>query len=151
MVAKYLVAVDGSSHGWKALDLAVDLAAQRHAGLVILHVVRHEPVPDGLERFAEVEGIRKDELAARYEAGGRMGAGILREAEIRARSAKIDGVESRTEEGDPASQIALVARQVHAEMIFIGSRGLNDAAGLLMGSVSHKVLHLARCTCVAVR
>jgi nucleotide-binding universal stress UspA family protein len=35
-------------------------------------------------------------------------------------------------------------------MIFLGSRGLGDAKGLLMGSVSHKVAHLAECTCVSV-
>ena len=36
-------------------------------------------------------------------------------------------------------------------MIFLGSRGLGDVGGLLMGSVSHKVMHLAPCTCVAVK
>ena len=36
-------------------------------------------------------------------------------------------------------------------MVFLGSRGLGDAKGLLLGSVSHKVMHLAPCTCVAVK
>ena len=36
-------------------------------------------------------------------------------------------------------------------MIFLGSRGLDDMVGLMMGSVSHKVMHLAPCTCVAVK
>jgi nucleotide-binding universal stress UspA family protein len=43
------------------------------------------------------------------------------------------------------------ARDRHVDMIFLGSRGLGDAKGLLMGSVSHKVAHLAECTCVSVK
>jgi nucleotide-binding universal stress UspA family protein len=35
--------------------------------------------------------------------------------------------------------------------IFLGSRALGDAQGLLMGSVSHKVAHLAECTCVSLK
>jgi nucleotide-binding universal stress UspA family protein len=36
-------------------------------------------------------------------------------------------------------------------MVFLGSHGLSDIRGLLIGSVSHKVLHQAPCTCVVVR
>jgi nucleotide-binding universal stress UspA family protein len=36
-------------------------------------------------------------------------------------------------------------------MIFVGSRGLGNVKSLLMGSVSHKVAHLAECTCVSVK
>lgn len=43
------------------------------------------------------------------------------------------------------------ARETHADMIVKGSRGLSDLAGLLVGSVSHKVTNMAPCTCVTVR
>jgi nucleotide-binding universal stress UspA family protein len=33
----------------------------------------------------------------------------------------------------------------------MGSRGVTDFNGLLMGSVSHKISHLAKCTCITVK
>jgi nucleotide-binding universal stress UspA family protein len=33
----------------------------------------------------------------------------------------------------------------------MGSRGLGKMAGVLMGSISHKVSHLSKCTCVTVK
>jgi nucleotide-binding universal stress UspA family protein len=55
------------------------------------------------------------------------------------------------EDGDPANAILRVAKRLQVNMIFLGSRGLSDTKGLLMGSVSHKVAHLAECTCVSVK
>lgn len=45
--------------------------------------------------------------------------------------------------GDPAEVIAQFAREHHCDQIIMGTRGLGSVAGLLMGSVSTKVLHLA--------
>ena len=56
----------------------------------------------------------------------------------------------QTPGGDPAPAILDHAREVGADMIVLGSRGLGDLKGLVMGSVSHKVACLAPCTCVAV-
>jgi nucleotide-binding universal stress UspA family protein len=36
-------------------------------------------------------------------------------------------------------------------MIMIGSRGLGQVKGMLLGSVSSKVCHVADCTCVTVK
>jgi nucleotide-binding universal stress UspA family protein len=52
-------------------------------------------------------------------------------------------------EGSPVERILLAAED--ADMIFLGSRGLSGAKGLLMGSVSHKVANLADRTCVTVK
>ena len=54
-------------------------------------------------------------------------------------------------EGNAANEIVATAESIGADMIFLGSRGLGDAKGLLVGSVSHKVMNLAPCTCVAVK
>ncbi|MCZ7597652.1 MAG: universal stress protein [Gammaproteobacteria bacterium] len=43
--------------------------------------------------------------------------------------------------GDPARGIIDSARSLPADMIVVGSRGLGELSGLLLGSVSHKVSH----------
>jgi nucleotide-binding universal stress UspA family protein len=60
-------------------------------------------------------------------------------------------VRGRVEVGDPASAIVSVATAEKPDMLVMGSRGLGDIQGLLMGSVSHKVSHLAPCTVVTVK
>ena len=56
-----------------------------------------------------------------------------------------------TAEGDPAGRILDTAKNGGADLIVLGSRGLTDVASLLLGSVSHKVLHLAPCACLMVK
>jgi nucleotide-binding universal stress UspA family protein len=151
MSKKFLVAVDGSDHGWKALDLASDLANVSDAELVILHVVPYEPMPEELEQFAKDEGIPIEEQRGRYHYGRLIGDKITGDAEARTRKKGISKFTTRVAEGNPADQIVALARSEGTDMVFLGSRGLGNVTGLLMGSVSHKVMHLAHCTCVSVK
>ena len=80
-----------------------------------------------------------------------IGEGILDEAEGIAREKGVEKIQRTLEDGDPAKAILDCAKRVAANLIVMGSRGLNDLKGLLVGSVSHKVSHLAECTCVTVR
>ncbi len=51
----------------------------------------------------------------------------------------------------PASQAILRVAQVHkADLIVIGSRGLGDWQAMVLGSVSHKVVHHAPCPVLIV-
>lgn len=151
MSKKFLAAVDGSEHGWKALDLAANLAKLSDAELIVLHVVPYEPMPEGLKQFANVEGIPPEEMEARYHLQRDIGDKIIKEAEARVRQSGFARVKTQAAEGHAANQIAAIAKSEGADMVFLGSRGLGDVTGLLMGSVSHKVMHLASCTCVAVK
>ena len=53
-------------------------------------------------------------------------------------------VEQRVDFGDPADVILSVADKDGADLIVVGSRGLGEYAELLLGSVSRKILHLAK-------
>lgn len=151
MTKKFLAAVDGSEHGWKALDLATNLAKVSDAELMVIHVVPNEPIPEGLKQFAKIEGIAPEEIEARYHLGRDIGDKIIGEAKARVQKSGLSEVKTRVAEGNAANEIVTLATSEGADMVFLGSRGLSDVKGLLMGSVSHKVMHLAPCSCVAVK
>jgi nucleotide-binding universal stress UspA family protein len=54
------------------------------------------------------------------------------------------------ERGDAARRIIALSEDAETEMVVMGSRGLSDFAGLVLGSVAHKVSHGARCPVVTV-
>lgn len=173
---RIMVALDGSDHSEKALDLASDIAAKAGAELVLLHVVSDRPLTNAERHMAEVEYL--DEIGATLEAVGvdagvdprvraeralqhyadvahgfreAMGQRLMSRSRMRAREKGVRSVQAVLEDGDPASTILRLAKGLHVDMLFLGSRGLGDAKGLLMGSVSHNVAHLAECTCVSVK
>ena len=151
MTNKILTAIDGSEHGWKALDLAADLARQRGAQLIVLHVVPFEPIPDALRAFAKAENLPVEEEVARFRQARTLGDHLTRAAEARAREHGVTEVVGRTEEGRPAAQILEISEREEVDMIVMGSRGLSDARAVFLGSVSHKVASHAPCTCITVK
>lgn len=151
MITRILVAIDGSQHAWKALDLASDLARLHDAELVVVHIVPYEPLPEALRDFAKVEGIPMEEETARYHQSLSLGDALTREAQSVARKKGVGKVVGHTLEGKPAAAILDAATRERVDMIVMGSRGLSDPKALLLGSVSHKVANLAECTCVTVK
>lgn len=150
MVERILAAVDGSDHALKAVALAADLALRYGAGLTVLHVMAHPgtvAVPPGLEQYAHLEHVFVTERAM-FEAAAQS---IVDNAARRAQEEGEVVVDEIIESGPAAETIAAVARRVGADMVVLGSRGMTDAQGLLLGSVSHKVGHLAPCTVVTVK
>jgi nucleotide-binding universal stress UspA family protein len=155
MIKKFLIAVDGSDHGWRALELAADLAKLKDAELIIMHVVPHvvpyEAILEAHKQFAKAEGIPIEEENARYHAGRTHADTITRDAEARATKHGITRVITCTAEGNAANEIIAMAKSEGVDMLFLGSRGLGEITGLFLGSVSHKVMNLAPCSCVTVK
>ncbi len=171
MIKTILVPTDGSEHAVKAITLAADIAEKYQAKLVLLNVLQQGPLPESLRHMAEVEHLTEpraqpvaDVARARiptlittpkgesarpvYEAIAKQ---VLDAGERVAKEHGATKVERISEEGDPTKRILEQAEKSHANLIVMGSRGLSDIKGLMMGSVSHKVSNLADCSCVSVK
>ena len=172
MFKNILCPLDGSDHASKALELAIDLAKTYDAKLVLLHNTLLNADAADLERFAEVEGLAKTvkpeisrlkALEGRLEYGyeeppaetSRMyveiGQSILDSAKNEAIDKGLHNVETILTEGEAASRILRCIERRGIDCVVMGSRGLSDFKALYLGSVSHKVMNKAACTCIAVK
>jgi nucleotide-binding universal stress UspA family protein len=161
MIKRVLVAIDGSEHANRAIDLACAVASRFGAELIAVHVVPDKPLSEAERKMAEVEF--QGEVARDFDltrlADARDDIRLLSQrlteqaadAKARARQQAVPSVRTVLREGDPATAILNVAKEERADIIVMGRRGLGDLAGLLLGSVSHKVAHLAECACLTVR
>jgi nucleotide-binding universal stress UspA family protein len=53
--------------------------------------------------------------------------------------------------GSAAPALLDAAKAFDSDVIVMGTRGLSDFAGLLLGSIAHKVIHHAECPVLVVR
>lgn len=151
MSKTYLVAVDGSDHGWKAVDVAASLAKDTGAGLVLVHVIPSQPLPRGFQEWGALEGIPDQKLKAMHVRSLSQGDAVIASASDKAKAAGIADAATKVVQGSAAEEIVKLANDIGADLTFIGSRGLGNVAEMLVGSVSHKVLHLATRPCVLVK
>lgn len=147
MLNTILVAVDGSDHAVKALDAAADLAKRYDASLIVLSVYRHHSPLESSHSL--VRG--RDEIEAPDQALSRLAREIVDAAAKRAEGQGARVGEGLVKRGPPARTIVQTAKENGVDAIVIGSRGLGDLEGHLLGSVSHKVTSLAECTCITVK
>jgi nucleotide-binding universal stress UspA family protein len=147
---RIMVAVDGSEHADRAVDMAADLALRYRVPLSVLHVrtrLGTGQIPVGLAGYERLEHMYLTEEGLLEGAATR----IAENAAGKARRAGVQTVETIVETGDPASTIVHAAEASGSDLIVLGSRGLGELGGLLLGSVSHKVGHLAHCPVLTVR
>jgi nucleotide-binding universal stress UspA family protein len=128
MAGTIIVGYDGLDGAKAALGRAIDLAKRLDAQLVVAY---------GYE-VARIGGEVQDLAAALRE----MGETLTGEAAEQARAA---GLDPRTEvrDGDPASVLAALGTELGADMIVVGTRGERPLLGAILGSLCHKLLHLA--------
>ena len=140
MFTTVLLAVDGSGHARRAVDCAIDISAKYKAKLIILSVHPHGPLSDALADFAAEEDLGAGEVYQR----------IVDDLAREATQHGIAEVVPLVEEGDASQQILAIAEQHDVGLIVMGSRGMGELKGLLVGSVSHKVMHLCDRPCLVV-
>jgi nucleotide-binding universal stress UspA family protein len=80
-----------------------------------------------------------------------VGQKILSDAEVRAQKKGAAKIKTSLEHGDPATAIMRYAQKRKVDLIVLGTRGLNQVKGMLMGSVSRKVTNLSDISCLIIR
>jgi nucleotide-binding universal stress UspA family protein len=138
MFRSILVAMDGSAHAKRALQEAIDLARASGGALTLVTVVPEfspwvlgavgTPPPVDLARL-------HDELVRNYR------------QMLEQEAAKVpDDVHSTSLllEGRPPEAIVMRTRAAGHDLVVMGSRGRGELRALLLGSVSHEVLHTSR-------
>lgn len=140
---RVLVATDGSSSAGRALDVAARLAADSQAELAILTAAQLRVSPE-LKEFGRAESLATSEIQE-LEASS-----ILSKAQARATDVGIKKVTTLARQGDPAEAILSAAQELRADVIVMGRRGRGRLEGLLLGSVSQKVVSLAPCAVMTV-
>lgn len=147
MLDTILVPVDGSGYANRAIVYAGDLASKYDAKVVLLHAINYPfgRLPDELHRYAVSE-----HLDGPGEVDAVVGK-MLDSAEDRAKDAGAKEIARESREGDPAEMILNAVKSFDADLIVMGSRGLSELKGLLVGSVSYKILHHAEVPVTIVR
>ena len=145
MFNNILVAVDGSQGAQKALGVAVGLQFSCNADLLILTVYRHHSLLE-----ASMSMVRPDDPSPPDESMRDHAKEIAEQAKDFARQEGAEMARAFVKVGQPARTIVKFAEEHDVDVIVVGSRGLGDVEGFLLGSVSHKITSLANCPVLVV-
>jgi nucleotide-binding universal stress UspA family protein len=148
-MSKILIATDGSDFALRSARRALEIIGRDHEFTAV--TVVHPPLPVGDAAVAidavptplpdpETEAALEEEQRA--EAAGALDR-LVRDLDIDA--------ERRIEYGDAAAVLCRVAGEGGYDVLVIGSHGSGFLKRVLMGSVSHHVLHHAPCAVLVMR
>ncbi|SES45864.1 Nucleotide-binding universal stress protein, UspA family [Pedococcus cremeus] len=141
---KVVIGVDDSLPSQRALEVAADVAARSGAGLHVVRVGHLVSAPGWAYAESEKGGTRHSRSVT-DEAQRTLDAA----KEQVSRSHPDLPLETEILYGDPGDVLTTLGAK--AGLIVVGSRGRGGFAGLLLGSVSHKVIHRAECPVMVVR
>lgn len=141
-IKKILVPVDGSASSNRAAEFGARLAADTGASLTLLFAFEPTgPATMGMASLSKkevkdtVDRIAEKALAGAIKATAKAGVTAKQQVAL----------------GHPAADIIDFAKKDKSDLIVMGSRGLSPMKGLLLGSVSEKVLRHASCAVTIVR
>jgi len=129
MFKHILVAVDGSTYSHQVLPTTIEVARKFGSDVLVLHVSEHD------RGRAVVYSLESPADATRLVGNA---VKLVRDAGISAK-----GHLSDVAAGHVAKAIVEMANANNIDLIVMGSRGLSDVQGLLLGSVTHKVIQMA--------
>ena len=138
MFSKILVAIDGSSSAKRAFEQSIYLASKCDSKLEVVHVIPCEFGGDSVNTFELVEELKNK------------GKKILEQCKKVVVKKNIS-IKTFSDLGDPAKIIIELAKNNDYDLIIMGSRGRSTFKELLLGSVTQKVAHHAKCPIMIVR
>lgn len=139
MYKKILVPTDGSEFAKKAQLQAIYLAKATGAEIIALsvsenHFINGISLNDEVEQLNELLKDRCEEDLKEFE--------DMNDEEVK--------ISSVIREGSPAKSILDVASEEDVDLIVIGSSGKSGFDRFILGSVSEKVVHTAKCPVLIV-
>lgn len=143
MKAIWLVPVDGSPAALHAVEHIVGEAAE-HAPVapVIMLINVQTPLPSDVARFMD-RTVLQDYHRDAAEAALRNARVLLEHAGM--------AFSEHVLVGEVAATITAFAKEHHCTRIVMGARGLGSVTGLLLGSVTARVIHLTELPVLVVK
>lgn len=138
----WLVPVDGSLPALRAVDHLLREVADSTIAPAISVVNVQAPLPSEITRFIS--------SAVVHDYHRETGEAALADARARLEKAGL-AYSEHVLLGEAAPTIADYARENGCTLIVIGSRGLGSVAGILLGSVTSRVVHLTDLPVVVVK
>ncbi|MGD6875055.1 universal stress protein [Bacillus infantis] len=138
MYKRILLAIDGSEHSERATDQAAGLAELSGASIEIVYVADYSKAMTDVLHTQSKEDLdlaRREKLLPFEERLEALGTSF---------SVKIL-------HGEPGPAIVEYANSSDADLVVIGSRGLNALQEMVLGSVSHKVVKRTDCPVLIVK
>lgn len=136
-----VVGIDDSGHSVTVVEHALEVARLRNAELHVAHVFHMPPaVTSGYGIFP----VDVDNLAV---------------AERNRVWSQLEGHLSRTAvpvtrvdlEGYPPDSLVAYVENVDASLLVVGTRGRGELASMVLGSTSHRAIHLSPCDVLVVK
>lgn len=138
---KVLLPVDGSDAAFQAARYLIDFV-QKH-GPVEVHVLNVQPKPLEWQTHGMEKEAINDHLAVDVHLALKPVLHMLNEEEI--------ACQTHIKLGDPAETLAALADELGCDHIIMGTRGLGAISGIVLGSVTRKVLHLANVPVICIK
>lgn len=136
---RILAAIDGSADSGRALAALAALPVPAGADVTLLHVLPLDPLAADLDPAARAE----IEAAESANGGALLAAATRTLGDRRVRPLVV--------RGDRIETILRVARDVDADLIVLGARGISEDGELPQGSVADEILRRAPCAVLVAR
>lgn len=124
MIEKILLADSGMGNTEAMMKVLMDIPLIQRASVTVLHVVPSQ--------------ISAEDMTAKWEAGGRTLATAIKNLAL-----DPTRVNALLREGEPKDVVVQVADEIDANLIIMGSRGLQGLRAILENSVSQYVFQLS--------